>query len=71
MALDVKSPPANAGDIKRHGFHPWVGKISWRMEWLYTPVFWPGEFHGLYNPWGRKSWTQLSNFHFHIGDHDP
>ena len=18
------------------------------------PVFWPGEFHGLYNPWGRK-----------------
>ena len=19
-----------------------------------TPVFWPGEFHGLYGPWGRK-----------------
>ena len=19
-----------------------------------TPVFWPGEFHGLYNPRGRK-----------------
>ena len=19
-----------------------------------TPVFWPGEFHGLYSPWGRK-----------------
>ena len=19
-----------------------------------TPVFWPGEFHGLYNPWGHK-----------------
>jgi len=18
------------------------------------PVFWPGEFHGLYSPWGRK-----------------
>ena len=19
-----------------------------------TPVFWPGEFHGLYSTWGRK-----------------
>ena len=19
-----------------------------------TPVFWPGEFHGLYSPWGCK-----------------
>ena len=19
-----------------------------------APVFWPGEFHGLYSPWGRK-----------------
>ena len=19
-----------------------------------TPVFWPGEFHGLYTPWGRR-----------------
>ena len=23
------------------------------MEWLPTPVFWPGEFHGLY-PWSHK-----------------
>ena len=21
---------------------------------LPTPVLWPGEFHGLYGPWGRK-----------------
>ena len=21
---------------------------------LPTPVFWPGEFHGLYSPWGHK-----------------
>ena len=33
---------------------PWVGKIPWRREWLPTPVFWPGEFHGLYSPWGPK-----------------
>ena len=38
---------------------PWVGKIPWRREWLPTPVFWPGEFHGErslvgYSPWGGK-----------------
>ena len=22
--------------------------------WLPNPVFWPGEFHGLYSPWGLK-----------------
>ena len=38
----------------RPGFDPWVGKIPWRREWLPTPVFWPGEFHGLYRPCGRK-----------------
>ena len=29
-------------------------KHPWRRERLPTPVFWPGEFHGLYSPWGRK-----------------
>ena len=33
---------------------PGLGKIPWRRERLPTPVFWPGEFHGLYSPWGRK-----------------
>ena len=28
---------------------PSVGKIPWRREELPTPVFWPGEFHGLYS----------------------
>ena len=41
----------NAGDL---GLIPWVWKIPWRSERLPTPVFWPGEFHGLYSPWGRK-----------------
>ena len=31
-----------------------VRKIPWRRKRLPTPVFWPGEFHGLYSPWGRK-----------------
>ena len=39
---------------RRPGYNLWIGKISWRRERLPTPVFWPGEFHGLYSPWGRK-----------------
>ena len=26
------------------------GKIPWRKERLPTPLFWPGEFHGLDSP---------------------
>ena len=29
-------------------------EVPWRRERLSTPVFWPGELHGLYSPWGRK-----------------
>ena len=40
-------------------FDPWVEKIPWRREWLHTPVFLPGEFHGQrhvvgYSPSGCK-----------------
>ena len=38
----------------RPGFSPCVGKILGRWEWLPTPVFWPGEFHGMCSPRGRK-----------------
>ena len=38
----------------RPGLDPWVEKIPWRRERLSTPVFCPGEFHGLYSPWGLK-----------------
>ena len=29
-------------------------EVNWRRERLPTPVFWPGEFHGLYSQWGCK-----------------
>ena len=55
---------------RRPGFNPWVGKISWRREWLPTPVFLPGESYGErslvgYSPWGHKEldtteWLTLS-----------
>ena len=32
----------------------WVWKISWRREKLPTPVFWLGEFCGLFSPRDRK-----------------
>ena len=35
-------------------FNSWVRKIPWKRERLPTPVFWPGEFHRLYSPWGHK-----------------
>ena len=51
---------------RRPGFDPWIGKIAWRRERLPSPVFWPGEFHGLYNPWCRKEsdMTERLTFHF-------
>ena len=56
------------------GFDSWVGKIPWRQKSLPTPVFWPGEFHGLYSPWGRREsdtteWLSLPlSFHVCILD---
>ena len=36
----------------------WVRSLGWEnpleRERLPTPVFWPREFHGLYNPWGGR-----------------
>ena len=44
---------------KRRGFNSWAGKIPWRRKWQPTPVFLPGESHGLksleaYRPKGGK-----------------
>ena len=44
-----------------------IRKIPWRRESLPTPVFWPGEFHGLYRPWGRKELEMTKQFS-HIAD---
>ena len=46
-----KVSTCSAGDL---GSIPKFGKIPWRRERLPTPVFWPGEFHGLYSLWGHK-----------------
>ena len=55
MALVVKNPPANAGDIKRCGFNPWVGKNPRRTAWKPTPVFLPRESRGQWSLAGYSS----------------
>ena len=38
VALVVKHPPINAGDIRDMGFHALVGKIPWRKKWQ-SPIW--------------------------------
>ena len=70
--------PALAGgfacNVGRSGFNPRIGKIPWKREMLPIPVFWPGEFHGLFSPCGRKESNtterlSLSHFHFLYQQH--
>ena len=54
----IKNLPAHAGEVKRHRFSPWVGKIPWRRAWKPTPVFLSGKSHGQrslvgYSPWSH------------------
>ena len=61
VAQPAKNPPAMQ--------ETWVRSLGWkipcRRERLSTPVFWPGESHGLYSSWGHKDldttkWLSLS-----------
>ena len=58
VALVVKNPPANAGDIREVGLILTVTKIPWRRAWQPSPVFLPEKSHGErslagYSPWGH------------------
>ena len=59
MALGVKNPPANAGDIRDAGSIPGLGRFPGLGEGHGNPlVFLPGKSHGqrsLVN-WGHKEW---------------
>ena len=61
----VKNPPA--GDAGRHGFDPWIRKISWNKKWQPAPVSLPEKFHQQRNlVWAivhgvEKSQTSLSD----------
>jgi len=42
------------GDCPDPGIEPKSSVTAWRRK---RPVFWPREFHGLYNPCNHKSQT--------------
>ena len=87
VVLVVKNPPANARDIGEASLIPGLGRFPSRRAWQPTPVFLPGESHGLrslagYSPWRHKeldTTEQLSmhalpltpTFWDHILDHSP
>ena len=59
-----KESACNAGDL---GSIPGLGRSPGEGKgWPPTPVFWPGEFHGLYSPWGHKELdtTECLSLHF-------
>ena len=71
-----KEPVCQCTRCKRHGLDPWVGKIPRRRSWQPTPVFLPGESHGLthgqgslvgYSPWGRKELDTTEQLHWWFG----
>ena len=51
MALAVKNPPGNAGDIREAGLIPW-SRNPLEESIQPTPVFLPGESHGQRSPEG-------------------
>ena len=47
-----KESACNVGDL---GSTPGLGRSPGEGKgYLPSPVFWPGEFHWLYSPWGCK-----------------
>ena len=70
--LSGKESTYQCRSCKRFAFDPWIGNILWRREWLPTPLFLPGKFHGQrslvgYSPWDCKesdTAEQLTPFTF-------
>ena len=62
MAQLVKNLPAMR--------ETWVRSLDWEDPLekgkATPPVFWPGEFHGLYSPWGRKESDMTERLSLHI-----
>ena len=48
----------------------WVRSLGWEdpleKRKATAPVFWPGEFHGLYSPWGHKESDTTKRFSLHL-----
>ena len=58
-----KESAQNVGDLS---LIPGLGRSPGEGKGYPTPVFQPGEFYGLYTPWGRKEsdMTERLSLHF-------
>ena len=59
-----KESACTAGDL---GSIPVWGRS---LEKGVAPVFWPGEFHGLYSSWGRKESDMTERLSLSLSDQD-
>ena len=44
--LSGKESTCQCRRLRKHGFDPWVRKITWRKKWQLTPVFLPDKSRG-------------------------
>ena len=70
---DGKESAYNAGDPRL--VYSWLRKISWRREWLPTPVFLSREFHRQrslvgYSPWGHEELDTTEQLSLFLDDND-
>ena len=62
-----KESASNAGDL---GLIPGLGRSPGVVKSLPTPVFWPGESHGLYSLWVCKESDKTEQLSLHL-DKNP
>ena len=61
-----EEPSCQCRKHKRHGFHPWIGKIFWWRKWQPPP---PLQYSCLDYPHGQRSWVGYSPWDLRVG-HD-
>ena len=67
VASQVTEMVKNPSTMQEIWVDPGVRMIPWRREWLPTPLFLPGEFHGQrklagYSRWNPKESDVTNNF---------
>ena len=53
-------------NVEHLGSIPGLGRSPGEGNGLPTPVFWPGEFYGLYSPWGHKESDMIEPLSLHF-----
>ena len=61
MAIVVKYPSANSGDVRDMGLIPGLGRSSRERKWQPTPVFLPGKSQGWWSLVGCHLWGRTES----------